>query len=193
MLVKLRISWGGGQFRTKIRNFSQISFSWHSQTLLCLCSLATSQPVDYIHQSPSKQELESPPAWTQEAYRPPCSEYSFCCPILADLPPLGWTDPPPGWVSWLTPPPAPPVDRQNHGWMDRHVSKNYLPVVLRTRAVTSCVYLHYWSVERRWPHPPFWQQQHCKFGYRQEFCSILPALQQPNYDFLRHPNCTSQP
>ena len=22
---------------------------------------------------------ESPPAWTQEAYRPPCSEYSFCC------------------------------------------------------------------------------------------------------------------
>ena len=21
---------------------------------------------------------ESPPAWTQEAYRPPCSEYSFC-------------------------------------------------------------------------------------------------------------------
>ena len=23
---------------------------------------------------------ESLPAWTQEAYRPPCSEYSFCCP-----------------------------------------------------------------------------------------------------------------
>ena len=51
---------------------------------------------------------ESPPAWTQEAYRPPCSEYSFCCPILADAPQL--TDPPlahwppPDWVSWLTPP-----------------------------------------------------------------------------------------
>ena len=25
---------------------------------------------------------------------------------------------------------------QTHGWMDRHVSKHYLPVVLRTRAVT---------------------------------------------------------
>ena len=23
---------------------------------------------------------ESPPAWTQEAYHPPCSEYFFCCP-----------------------------------------------------------------------------------------------------------------
>ena len=40
---------------------------------------------------------ESPPAWTQEAYRPPCSECSFCCPILADPPP-GWTDPP-GWLT----------------------------------------------------------------------------------------------
>ena len=58
---------------------------------------------------------ESPPAWTQEAYRPPCSEYSFCCPILADPPPswlthpppAGWpTNPPPlGWPpGWLTPP-----------------------------------------------------------------------------------------
>ena len=24
--------------------------------------------------------LQESPAWTQEAYRPPCSEYSFCCP-----------------------------------------------------------------------------------------------------------------
>ena len=31
---------------------------------------------------------ESPPAWTQEAYRPPCSEYSFCCP--------NWVPPPAG-------------------------------------------------------------------------------------------------
>ena len=31
-------------------------------------------------------EQESPPAWTQEAYRPPCSEYSFCCPT--------WVPPP---------------------------------------------------------------------------------------------------
>ena len=40
-------------------------------------------------------KLESPPAWTQEAYCPPCSsEYSFCCPIFADPPPPGWTWPP---------------------------------------------------------------------------------------------------
>ena len=32
---------------------------------------------------------ESPPAWTQEAYRPPCSEYSFCCPT--------WVPPPGGY------------------------------------------------------------------------------------------------
>ena len=39
---------------------------------------------------------ESPPAWTQEAYRLPCSEYSFCCPTR--VPPRGGTWPgyPPG-------------------------------------------------------------------------------------------------
>ena len=39
---------------------------------------------------------------------------------------------PPIWI-WPRYPPPPPVDRR----MDRHVSKHYLPVVLRTRAVTS--------------------------------------------------------
>ena len=34
-------------------------------------------------------QQESPPAWTQEAYRPPCSEYSFCCPT--------WVPPPAGY------------------------------------------------------------------------------------------------
>ena len=29
---------------------------------------------------------ESPPAWTQEAYRPPCSKYSLCCPNWVPLP-----------------------------------------------------------------------------------------------------------
>ena len=40
------------------------------------------------------KEQESPPAWTQEAYRPPCSEYSFCCPT--------WVPPQPGYSppSW---------------------------------------------------------------------------------------------
>ena len=46
---------------------------------------------------------ESPPAWTQEAYRPPCSEYSFCCPDRVPPPPNltgyprgGTRTPPPG-------------------------------------------------------------------------------------------------
>ena len=75
---------------------------------------------------------ESPPAWTQEAYRPPCSKYFLCCAILADPPPAGPDPPlppqldlthpspqldltppppagpdpplPPGWT-WPTPPP----------------------------------------------------------------------------------------
>ena len=49
----------------------------------------------------NKTKQESPPAWTQEAYRPPCIEYSFCCPI--------WVAPPswPGWggVTWPGYPP----------------------------------------------------------------------------------------
>ena len=50
-------------------------------------------------------QQESPPAWTQEAYHLPCSEYSFCCPILAAPPPQ--LTPP----SWLTPRPTdPPAD-----------------------------------------------------------------------------------
>ena len=48
---------------------------------------------------------ESPPAWMQEAYRPPCSKYFLCCAILADPPPAGPDPPlPPGWT-WPTPPP----------------------------------------------------------------------------------------
>ena len=36
--------------------------------------------VNFLHKQ------ESPPAWTQEAYRLPCSEYSFCCPTW--VPPI---------------------------------------------------------------------------------------------------------
>ena len=67
----------------------------------------------YIHYTCNFNKIqESPPAWTQEAYCPPCSEYSFCCPILADPPPswtwpplplLDLTPPPPGWT-WPTTP-----------------------------------------------------------------------------------------
>ena len=55
-------------------------------------------------------DLQESPAWPQEVYRPPCSEYSFCCPILADTPPPGRLTPPPADPSplRLTPPPADP-------------------------------------------------------------------------------------
>ena len=41
-------------------------------------------------------QQESPPAWTQEAYRPLCSKYSLCCP--------NWVPPPGGQVR--VPPPG---------------------------------------------------------------------------------------
>ena len=47
----------------------------------------------------------------------------------------GWgTTPPPLDLAGVPPPPR-SVDRQMDGWMDRHVWKHYLPVVLRTRSV----------------------------------------------------------
>ena len=65
---------------------------------------------------------ESPPAWTQEAYRPPCSDYSFCCPNWVPphpdlaggvpcqggyptwVPPiLAWGDPARGYPIWVPP------------------------------------------------------------------------------------------
>ena len=72
----------------------------------CCLVLETKITQKYVQQ-------ESPPAWTQQAYCPPCSEYSFCCPILADPPLLDWS--PPGWTadppqldwpppSWTDPP-----------------------------------------------------------------------------------------
>ena len=120
---------------------------------------------------------ESPPAWTQEAYCPPCSEYSFCCPTrvpppggggsgyppgggyLTGYPPGGTRTPPggpgtprggyltgypPGGGTWPGYPPAaswhsgkcckalwdmgtPPPCGQTDWWMDRRVSKHYLP------------------------------------------------------------------
>ena len=35
------------------------------------------------------RKQESPPVWMQEAYRPPCSKYSLCCP--------NWVPPQPGY------------------------------------------------------------------------------------------------
>ena len=63
----------------------------------------TTDPLLNCNHKRNLIEQESPPAWTQEAYRPPCREYSFCCPILADPPP-----PPPSWTPpcWTWPPPG---------------------------------------------------------------------------------------
>ena len=62
-------------------------------------------------------EQESPPAWTQEAYRPPCSEYSFCCPTW--VPPRGGTrsgTPPGGGTQSGTPPGGYPVRYTHPPW-----------------------------------------------------------------------------
>ena len=60
----------------------------------------TDKPIVHLFHSTQVYEVqmkqESPPAWTQEAYRPPCIEYSFCCPT--------WVPPPhpdlAGGVPW---------------------------------------------------------------------------------------------
>ena len=56
------------------------------------------------------KERQESPAWTQEAYRPPCSEYSFCCPnwvLTGRAPPhiLTWPGgyPGGGYPTWLPP------------------------------------------------------------------------------------------
>ena len=55
-------------------------------------------------------QQESPPAWTQEAYRPPRSEYSFYCPnwgegeyLIPGLDPDGGGVPHPRSRQWGTP------------------------------------------------------------------------------------------
>ena len=77
-----------------------------------------------------------PPIWTWPGY-PPHPHLAGVPPPhldLAGVPPihtwLEYSSPSrPGWGT--PPPPSLWTDR----WMDRHVSKHYLPVVLRTRAV----------------------------------------------------------
>ena len=85
-------------------------------------------------------EQESPPAWTPEAYRPPCSKYSLCCPNW--VPPQQGTPPgrvpprqgtpqpgyPPGqgtppsqgtpWPGYPLPPPTPTPSQGTPPWLD---------------------------------------------------------------------------
>ena len=60
----------------------------------------------HVWQRSFKFKQESPPAWMQEAYRPPCSKYSLCCPNW--VPPWPGYPPgqgtPPGWTWQGTPP-----------------------------------------------------------------------------------------
>ena len=76
------------------------------------------------------RKQESPPAWTQEAYRLPCSDYSFCCPILADPPPpTGWTWPSPPPAGPDPPLPAGPDPPPPTGWTWPHLASwTWLPL-----------------------------------------------------------------
>ena len=80
----------GGSTSRFLSSFSRGSFSTKS-TIAC-------------------DQQESPPAWTQEAYRPPCSEYSFCPGrgggYLTGYPPRGGPGAPPGGVTWPGTPPG---------------------------------------------------------------------------------------
>ena len=55
-----------------------------------------------------QEQQDSPPAWTQEAYGPPCSKYSLCCPNWvpppARVPPLARVPPRPGYPPARVPP-----------------------------------------------------------------------------------------
>ena len=97
------------------------SWDWDKE----VCSLIVLHPVVHWWNSPTKQE--SPPAWTQEAYRPPCSEYSFCCPTRVPppgggtwpgYPPRGVPDPgtPPRGGTWLGYPPGGYLTRVHPPW-----------------------------------------------------------------------------
>ena len=87
-----------------------------------------------------------PPDWTWQGTPPPGYPPARVPPQPGYPPSWTWQGTPPGcpmafWemlqsIMGYGYPPS-PVDRQIDGWKDRRVSKHYLPVVLRTRAVTS--------------------------------------------------------
>ena len=74
---------------------------------LILCGTIVAEDICHTNH---RQKLESPPAWTQEAYRPLCSKYSLCCPNWVPpggypvrYPPGGYPDPPGGVPSQVPP------------------------------------------------------------------------------------------
>ena len=90
---------------TTITTTRQIHWLWQVIKYICIVTTGSGS-VDILIQffnssksvsvsvSAMESKQESPPAWTQEAYRPPCSDY-FCCP--------NWAPPRPdlaGGVPW---------------------------------------------------------------------------------------------
>ena len=115
--LALMLTWGlrfnqilpliGAQMKSGLNTTNSVSFCSFEflmqSTASCNSTIEQSvfaDPMFFFHfravLGESWLKQESPPAWTQEAYRPPCSEYSFCCPTW--VPPPGRVPPPPSRV-----------------------------------------------------------------------------------------------
>ena len=131
-------------------------FSNYEKVLLRERKRHTARHVVSTHSVVLSWLTPHPPGWPSSGWLTP--------PRLTDTPlaglthPPGWTDPPPGWtdppLGWTDPPPlgwtdpptpSPLAEPPPCGQTDRHVSKHYLPVVLRTRAVKSRCYRRHGS------------------------------------------------
>ena len=112
--------------REKVISFSDISsrnqcfLEKFTCSFIFLNLLTEVHHISFIISQSSHILQESPPAWTQEAYRPPCSKYSLCCPNWVPPPrqgtPSGRVPPrpppqgtPPSWTWQGTPPGCPMV------------------------------------------------------------------------------------
>ena len=124
--LKLKCSYKKVLLRERKRHTARRVVSTHSVVLSWLTPPGWLTPLAGW---PPPSWLTSLTGWPRPCWLTPPTGWP---PLLADPPPLPADLPPPPAESADWPP---PVDRQNHGWMDRHVSKHYLPVVLRTRAV----------------------------------------------------------
>ena len=89
-----------GQFQMTFQSSGETCVTAnHIPVCVVVKNIIATNPLSFQHTQ------ESPPAWTQEAYRPPCSEYSFCCPTRVP-PPGGVPDrvtPPGGYLTRVPP------------------------------------------------------------------------------------------
>ena len=65
-------------FDVRKRIFKKLLREIEWKSIVPVCSKSLKKVCGAFEQT--QKEQESPPAWTQEAYRLPCSEHSFCCP-----------------------------------------------------------------------------------------------------------------